>query len=74
MQDRDPAAARFFVIQAVRISGLAIMFYGILAAKARVPWPEGAPVEWAWALALIGASDAFLIPILLSRLWSSDRK
>ena len=69
---RDPAAARFIVIQAVRIAGLVLFFYGVLAARGIAPWPQGAPAEWAWALALIGASEALLVPTLLARLWSSD--
>lgn len=67
---RDPAFARFMVIQAVRVAGLAMFIFGVLAANGKAPWPSGAPIEWAWALALIGASEAFLVPTLLARMWS----
>lgn len=68
----DPAFARFIVIQAMRVTGLVLFFYGVLAARGIAPWPEGWPAQWAWALALIGAGDALLVPILLSRLWRSN--
>lgn len=73
MNERDPAVSRFIAIQAIRISGVVLFVYGILASNHRAPWPEGVPAEWAWALALIGAGDAVLMPLLLSRMWSSDR-
>lgn len=70
---RDPAAAKWAAIQAIRVSGIVIFIYGVAAAGGKAPWFSGAPTEWAWALALVGAADAFLMPLLLARLWSSDR-
>ena len=72
-RERDPAAAKWAAIQAIRVSGVVLFIYGVAAANGKAPWFSGAPTEWAWALALIGAGDAFLIPTFLSRLWSSDR-
>jgi len=72
-REPDPAFARWMAIQSLRVSGIALFVYGILAANGRAPWFEGLPSEFAWALALIGAGDAFIAPILLSRMWSSDR-
>ena len=39
----DPAFARFVAIQAIRISGVVMFIYGILAANGRAPWP---PRHW----------------------------
>lgn len=68
----DPAFAKWAAIQAIRVSGIALFLYGILAANGRAPWFDGLPNEYAMALALIGAGDAFIVPLLLSRMWSSD--
>jgi len=72
-RDHDPAKAKFIAIQALRLSGVAILIYAILVIRGVAPWPGGVPIEAAYALALIGMADAFLVPLLLARMWSSDR-
>ncbi|WP_066555687.1 hypothetical protein [Croceicoccus bisphenolivorans] len=73
MSQPDPAFARWAAIQSIRVAGIALFIYAVLAANGRAPWFEGVPTDWTWALALIGASDAFLVPVLLARMWSSDK-
>ncbi|AKM10812.1 hypothetical protein [Croceicoccus naphthovorans] len=73
-RQRDPAFAKFMAIQLIRVSGVALFIFGVLAASGKAPWPDGLPAEWAWALALIGAGDAFFMPTFLARMWSTNNK
>lgn len=69
MSGSDPALVRFFVIQAVRIAGVAGVLLGMLVVSERVAWPR--PL----GLALLGAGliGVFLIPTLLVRRWRTPR-
>lgn len=64
---RDPAMARFFIIQAVRIAGVALAVYGLisLAGKSDIPPPAGL------VLTVIGMIAAYFGPVLLARRWKS---
>lgn len=73
MSGTDPAIARWLTIQALRIGGIALFVYAVLAGTGRAPWLDGVPREWAWALALVGAGDALVVPLLLARRWSSAK-
>jgi len=64
---RDPAMARFFIIQAVRTAGVALAVYGLisLAGKSDIPPPAGL------VLTVIGMIAAYFGPLLLARRWKS---
>jgi hypothetical protein len=69
MSGKDPAAARFAIIQAVRLSGVGFVIGGILVASARTPLPE-----WiGYPLLAVGLIDFFLIPQLLARKWRTPK-
>lgn len=65
----DRAKARFFIIQAVRLSGIAIVFFGLLVLAGKVPVPKiaGYPITG------VGIIDAFIVPIFLSRAWKTPK-
>ena len=61
------AKQRFFVLQAVRLAGAGMAFFGaaIIAGKTSLPAPVG------YVLLVFGAIDALIIPVVLARLWKS---
>ena len=63
----DPARARFFIIQAMRWTGLAMVVIGLMIVQRRIDLPK----EAGYALTLIGLFDALFVPILLARRWKS---
>lgn len=69
MSQKDPAKARFFAIQGVRISGTILTMLGIavLAGKTDLPRLAG------YVLAVVGLVDALIVPTLLARRWSSRK-
>lgn len=64
---QDSARRRFFTIQALRWSGLALVLVGLAATRGRIPLPQGV----AYALVVIGLFDALILPSLLVRRWKS---
>lgn len=64
---KDPAKARFFVIQAMRWSGLAFFAVGLLVLYGRIALPEAA----GYTLAVVGIFEALVMPTLLARRWKS---
>lgn len=70
MTERDPAAARFAVIQIMRLAGVAMVVLGMLAATGRLSQLP----EWAgYLLLVIGLADVFVMPTLLARRWRSPK-
>lgn len=65
----DAAKSRFFVIQLVRWTGLAIFMVGLLIALGRIDLP--APVGY--VLIAIGLVDALILPTMLTRRWKTPR-
>ena len=63
----DPAKARFFIIQAMRWSGLALVLVGLLVINDRIDLPS----EAGYAIFLVGLVDALIMPSVLARLWKS---
>jgi hypothetical protein len=63
----DPAKARFFALQAIRISGVAITVVGALIIAHKIDLPQ----EAGYALFVVGALDALFMPRLLARRWKS---
>lgn len=63
----DPAKARFFAIQLMRWTGLAMVLIGLLIVQRGI----GPPVETGYALVLIGLLDGLIMPSVLARKWRS---
>jgi hypothetical protein len=65
----DPARARFFTIQAVRLTGVACVVLGMLIASQRIAWSQ-----WlGYLLLVIGLIDVLVVPTLLARRWRTPR-
>jgi len=65
MSRPDPARARFFVIQALRLGGVALAVFGAAIIAGKVPLPEAA----GYFLFLAGVADALVMPPLLAKIW-----
>ena len=63
----DPARRRFFMLQALRWSGVAMVLIGLAIARGRIALPPQA----GYALVAIGLIDALLLPTLLIRRWKT---
>jgi len=63
----DPARARYFVIQMLRISGVALVVLGIAIIRRKIDLPEIA----GYFIAAVGLFDALLMPSLLARKWKT---
>lgn len=63
----DPARTRFFAIQLMRWSGLALVMIGLLAVNRRIDLPE----ITGYALLAIGLAAALVMPVLLARRWKT---
>ncbi len=63
----DPARRRFFTIQALRWSGLALVLIGLAVTRGRI----ALPLEAGYVLVVAGLFDALLLPSLLMRRWKS---
>ncbi|MFT4026870.1 MAG: hypothetical protein QM676_08730 [Novosphingobium sp.] len=66
---RDPAQARFFAIQAVRLAGVAQVLLGIAVIYGKLDWPMLA----GYFLFLNGLFDALFLPTLLARRWKTPK-
>ncbi len=67
MDQHDPAKARFFLIQAVRLSGVVLGILGALVLGEILPLPELV----GYLLLAFGAFDVFILPTILAKRWSS---
>lgn len=65
MTDPDPAKGRFFIIQALRLSGVALVVLGVAVIAGKVPLPEMA----GYVLLAVGVADALIVPRFLARRW-----
>ncbi|MCK9542700.1 MAG: hypothetical protein M0R03_11800 [Novosphingobium sp.] len=64
--DEERARARFFTIQALRLSGVALTVLGVAVIAGKIPFlPEIA----GYALVLVGVTDALVVPPFLTRMW-----
>ena len=67
----DPAAARWFTIQAVRLLGVACVVVGLLDTAGKFPLFDGLP-EWVGYLLIAnGLFDVFVVPAMMARRWRS---
>lgn len=65
MNQPDPAQARFFIIQGLRLSGVALAVAGVAVIAGKLPLPEVA----GYVLLLAGVADALVVPSVLARKW-----
>lgn len=61
----DPARQRFFAIHLIRLTGLLLAGFGLLAIAGRVDLPKAAGV----AMFVVGLIDAIVVPLILARKW-----
>lgn len=66
-REPDPAKRRFFIIQALRLSGVAMVMTGMLIFTGKIALPAAA----GYVLAVIGLIDALIMPTVLSRKWKT---
>ena len=71
MPDRDPAAARFAVLQLVRLSGALLAFAGVLIVSGKAEWLPKLPEAAGYVLIGVGLIDFFAVPMFLARRWKS---
>jgi hypothetical protein len=65
---RDPAEARFFVLQLVRLSGVLLALGGVVLLSGRFgDFPQIA----GYAIVLAGLAEFFAVPPILARRWKS---
>lgn len=69
--ERDPAAARFAVLQMVRLSGALLALGGVLIITGKVAWLPRLPEAAGYVLIAAGLVDFFVAPLLLARRWKS---
>lgn len=65
--NQDPAKQRYFVIQAVRATGVAMALLGMLVLNHKLAWPQ--PVGY--FLFLAGLVDALFVPTFMARRWKT---
>ncbi|MCB2078597.1 MAG: hypothetical protein KDE55_12975 [Novosphingobium sp.] len=63
----DTARAKFFAIQALRLSGLGLVMVGLLIVNGVIDLPEMV----GYMLFVVGLLDALIMPGVLSRMWKS---
>ncbi|CAM4092110.1 hypothetical protein NOLU111490_07135 [Novosphingobium lubricantis] len=73
--ERDPAVARFAVLQMMRLSGVVLLLLGVLIIAGKAPaFLSGLPEAAGYALALIGLADFVVVPHMLARRWRTPRR
>jgi hypothetical protein len=68
--DDNQARNRFMMIQLMRIGGVAMILFGIAVLRDVVELPDIA----GYVLVVMGMGEAFFVPQMLARLWSSNRR
>jgi len=68
---RDPAAARFAMLQVVRLWGAAMLLLGVLLLSGKVAWLPRLPDVVGYIVIAIGIAEFFVVPLFLARRWRS---
>ena len=68
---RDPAIARWAILQVVRLLGVATILVGMLHQAGRIAVLEGIPGWFGYVLIAVGMVETFYMPLLLARQWKS---
>jgi len=63
----DAAAARFWMLQLMRLGGLMMVMLGVVMIAGRLP----APPVLGYGLFLLGAVEFFFLPRLLAKRWKT---
>ena len=69
-EEEARAKQRFMVINALRMGGVLMVMMGIAIANGAIDLPP----EAGYVLAALGMVEVFVIPQVLSRKWSSNRR
>jgi hypothetical protein len=67
----DPAAARFAVLQLVRLAGALLALAGVLVISGKASWLPKLPEAVGYVLVAAGLVDFYVAPMLLARRWKS---
>jgi hypothetical protein len=70
MNPDDRARNRYFVISAIRMSGVIFVLLGALIVRGIVELP----VEVGYVLLAVGLFDTFVVPQLLARKWRTPQR
>jgi len=65
----NQAKQRWFVIQATRIFGFAMVLAGILLTQGVITLVEGLDDIIGYGFILVGLIDGFYVPVILARQW-----
>lgn len=63
----DPARNRFFVIQAMRWTGLALVVVGLMIVNRKIAMPQ----VLGYGLTVIGLIEALIVPTFLAKMWKT---
>lgn len=74
MSAPDPAAARFMIIQIVRLSGVGLVLLGLAIQSGRVAALDGIPAVVGYVFIAVGLIDTFVAPAVLARRWRTPRE
>ena len=69
--ERDPAVARFAILQMVRLSGAVLLFLGVALLSSKAPWLPHLPDAVGYILIVLGMIEFFVVPLILARRWRS---
>ena len=65
----DQERARFFMLNAVRLTGVGLVLAGILVVSGAIGLPEAV----GWVFVPFGLIDIFVIPLFLARKWRTPQ-
>jgi len=65
----DQERTRFFMLNAVRLMGVAMVIVGLLILRGAIDLPEVV----GWSFVPLGLIDVFVIPKVLARKWRTPR-
>jgi hypothetical protein len=68
---RDPAVARFAILQLVRLSGAVLLLLGVVLLSGKVAWLPRLPDVIGYILIGVGMIEFFVVPLILAKRWRS---
>ena len=69
--ERDPAVARFAILQMVRLSGAVLLLLGVVLLSGKVSWLPRLPDVVCYVLIAVGIAEFFVVPLFLTKRWRS---
>ncbi len=70
MDEPDPAMARYWMLQLMRLGGLMMVLLGAVIIAGRLP----APAVLGYGLFVLGAFEFFFLPRMLAKRWKSPEE